>query len=181
MARRKGNTWYLGLMVGNEARSFTLSLDFLDRSLYFLEAGQVTQIGVVGQFADQADVMLPMDYVNARVLDESVATLSSTGVVTSRGQGTTALLVQRGDIAAGTAIGTFDSRSWIGDVNVPVSLVATMSDPVVSRRRQTMLFDLIHDATIFRVDADHGAVVEGARRFVPALLRALSSVEGRLE
>ena len=84
-------------------------------------------------------------------------------------------------LEAGTAIGTFDSRSWIGDVNVPVSLVATMSDPVVSRRRQTMLFDLIHDATIFRVDADHGAVVEGARRFVPALLRALSSVEGRLE
>jgi 3-oxoadipate enol-lactonase len=84
-------------------------------------------------------------------------------------------------LEAGTAIGTFDSRSWIGDVDVPVSLVATMSDPVVSRRRQTMLFDLIHDATIFRVDADHGAVVEGARRFVPALLRALSSVEGRLE
>ena len=83
-------------------------------------------------------------------------------------------------IEAGTAIGNFDSRSWIGDVDVPVSLVVTMNDPIVSRRRQTMLFDLIDDATVFRVDADHGAVVEGASRFVPALLRALSSVERRL-
>lgn len=83
-------------------------------------------------------------------------------------------------IEAGTAIGNFDSRSWIGDVDVPVSQVVTMNDPVVSRRRQTMLFDLINNADVFRVDADHGAVVEGARRFVPALLRALSSVERRL-
>lgn len=83
-------------------------------------------------------------------------------------------------IEAGTAIGNFDSRSWIGDVDVPVSLVVTMNDPIVSRRRQTMLFDLIDDATVFRVDADHGAVVEGASRFVPALLRALSSVERQL-
>lgn len=83
-------------------------------------------------------------------------------------------------IEAGTAIGNFDSRSWVGDVDVPVSLVVTMKDPIVSRRRQTMLFDLIEDADVFRVDADHGAVVEGARRFVPALIRALSSVERRL-
>ncbi|MFK8025546.1 MAG: alpha/beta fold hydrolase [Ilumatobacter sp.] len=83
-------------------------------------------------------------------------------------------------LEAGNAIGNFDSRPWIGDLDVPTSLVMTMRDPVVSRRRQTMLFDLIDDATVFRVDGDHGAVVEGARRFVPALLRALSSVEQRL-
>ena len=35
MARRKGNTWYLGLMVGNEARSFTLSLDFLEAGQHY--------------------------------------------------------------------------------------------------------------------------------------------------
>lgn len=80
--------------------------------------------------------------------------------------------------AAG-AIGTFDSTSWIGDVDVPVSLVVTMHDPVVSRRRQTMLFALIPGADVHRVDGDHGAVVEAADRFVPSLLRALSSVEQR--
>lgn len=82
-------------------------------------------------------------------------------------------------LEAGSAIGAFDSTSWIGDVDVPVSLVVTMSDPVVSRRRQTMLFESIPSADVHRVDGDHGAVVEAADRFVPSLLRALSSVEQR--
>ncbi len=83
-------------------------------------------------------------------------------------------------LEAGTAIGAFDSRPWIGDVDVPVSQIVTMSDPVVSRRRQTMLFDLIDSLDVFRVDGDHGAVVERADAFVPALLRALSSVTARM-
>ncbi len=82
-------------------------------------------------------------------------------------------------LEAGTAIGAFDSTQWIGDVDVPVSLVVTMSDPVVSRRRQTMLFELIPTADVYRVDGDHGAVVEAADQFVPSLIRALSSVEKR--
>jgi len=82
-------------------------------------------------------------------------------------------------LEAGTAIGAFDSTPWIGEIDAPVSLVVTMDDPVVSRRRQTMLFELIPTADVHRVDGDHGAVVEAADRFVPSLLRALSSVEKR--
>ena len=83
-------------------------------------------------------------------------------------------------LEAGTAIGAFDSTSWIGDVDVPTSLVVTMRDPVVSRRRQTLLFEALPDAEVFRVDGDHGAVVEQADEFVPTLIRAISSVEARL-
>ena len=83
-------------------------------------------------------------------------------------------------LEAGTAIGAFDSTRWIGEVDVPVSLIVTMDDPVVSRRRQTMLFELIPTADVYRVDGDHGAVVEAAEQFVPSLRRALSSVERRL-
>ena len=82
-------------------------------------------------------------------------------------------------LEAGSAIGAFDSTSWIGEVDVPVSLVVTMRDPVVSRRRQTMLFELLPSADVHRVDGDHGAVVEASDRFVPSLLRALSSLEQR--
>ncbi len=82
-------------------------------------------------------------------------------------------------LEAGSAIGAFDSKRWIGDIDVPVSLVVTMDDPVVSRRRQTMLFDLIRDADVYRVQGDHGAVVERAEQFAPSLLRALSSVHAR--
>jgi 3-oxoadipate enol-lactonase len=80
-------------------------------------------------------------------------------------------------LEAGTAIGAFDSTGWIGDVDVPVALVVTMQDRVVSQRRQTMLFDLIPDAVVARVDGDHDAVVE-SDHFIPALLRSLASIAG---
>jgi 3-oxoadipate enol-lactonase len=82
-------------------------------------------------------------------------------------------------LEAGTAIGAFDSTSWIGEVDVPTSLIVTMRDQVVSRRRQTMLFDALPAADAFRVDGDHGAVVERADQFAPTLVRAVASVEAR--
>jgi 3-oxoadipate enol-lactonase len=82
-------------------------------------------------------------------------------------------------LEAGTAIGNFDSTEWIGGVDIPVSLIVTMDDSVVSRRRQTFLFDAIPRAAAFRVEGDHGAAVEAPDQFVPALLRALTSLENR--
>jgi 3-oxoadipate enol-lactonase len=82
-------------------------------------------------------------------------------------------------LEAGTAIGAFDSTSWIGDVDVPTSLIVTMRDQVVSRRRQTLLFDALPAADVYRVDGDHGAVVERADQFAPTLVRAIASVEAR--
>jgi hypothetical protein len=40
---------------------------------------------------------------------------------------------------------------------------------------------MIPDAEAFRVDGDHDAVVSNADKFVPTLLRALDSVENRIE
>jgi len=80
-------------------------------------------------------------------------------------------------LEAGTAIGAFDSTPWIGDVDVPVAIIVTLRDPVVSRRRQTMLFEALPDAYVARIDGDHGAVVDSKEQFVPALMRSLSSIE----
>jgi len=82
-------------------------------------------------------------------------------------------------LEAGTAIGAFDSTPWIGDVDVPTSLIITMRDQVVSRRRQTLLFEALPDAEVYRIDGDHGAVVEEADQFSPALVRAVASVSAR--
>lgn len=84
-------------------------------------------------------------------------------------------------LEAGKAIGDFSSVDWIGDIEVPVSLIITMNDGVVSRRRQTRLFELIPDAHAFRIDGDHDAVVADSDQFVPALLRALMSIRNRRE
>lgn len=83
-------------------------------------------------------------------------------------------------LEAGKAIGSFTSEDWIGSLDVPSSLVVTMHDRVVSRRRQTMLFELIADADVHRIDGDHDSCVAEADQFVPALMRSLRSVRARL-
>jgi 3-oxoadipate enol-lactonase len=82
-------------------------------------------------------------------------------------------------LEAGRAIGRFNSREWIGDIDVPTSTLITMRDKVVPTRRQVRLFESIPKAEAFRVDGDHDAVVANAERFVPTLLRAVHSVVER--
>jgi 3-oxoadipate enol-lactonase len=82
-------------------------------------------------------------------------------------------------LEAGVDLGRFSSVPWIGEVDVPTSIVLTEHDPVVSPRRQQALADRIPGATVQRVQADHAAAVLGADRFVPALLAALRDVHQR--
>jgi 3-oxoadipate enol-lactonase len=87
----------------------------------------------------------------------------------------------RAVLEAGKALGGFSSTGWIGQVDVPTSIVATTRDQVVPLRRQARLMELIPDATVFRVDAKHDAAVSESDRFVPALRRAIESVRHRVE
>jgi pimeloyl-ACP methyl ester carboxylesterase len=82
-------------------------------------------------------------------------------------------------LEAGSAIGNFTSRAWIGEVDVPTSIIVTMRDGIVPMRRQVELFESIPGAEPFRVDGEHDAVVSRADRFVPTLLRAIASVTDR--
>ncbi|MBT7430961.1 MAG: alpha/beta hydrolase [Ilumatobacter sp.] len=82
-------------------------------------------------------------------------------------------------LEAGKAIGRFSSADWIGDVDVPTSVLITMTDRVIPLARQVKLFEMIAQAEAFRVDGDHDAAVAHADRFVPTLLRALDSVARR--
>jgi 3-oxoadipate enol-lactonase len=79
-------------------------------------------------------------------------------------------------LEAGRAIGGFSSKSWIGDVDVPTSVIVTMRDTVVPLHRQLDLFEAVPGAEAFRVDGDHDACIANADRFVPTLIRAVSSV-----
>lgn len=82
----------------------------------------------------------------------------------------------RAVLEAGRAIGQFSSGDWIGEIDVPASVLITLRDHVVPVRRQIALFEAIPDAEAFRVDGDHDVVVVGADRFVPILQRAVHSV-----
>ena len=84
-------------------------------------------------------------------------------------------------LEAGRAIGRFSSVGWISSIDVPVANVITMRDTVVPLERQTALYELIPGASVFRVDGAHDVVVANAERFVPTLLRAIDSVEQRVD
>jgi len=85
----------------------------------------------------------------------------------------------RAVLEAGRAIGNFSSREWVGDIDVPTSVVITMRDRVVPVRRQIRLFESIPDAEAFRVDGDHDACVSSPKLFAPTLIRACRSVVER--
>ena len=80
---------------------------------------------------------------------------------------------------AGAVISTFDSRRWIGEMNVPAAVVVTSRDKLLPPSRQRWLARQIHGATIYEADAGHSACVLRADVFRPALLAACASVASR--
>lgn len=82
-------------------------------------------------------------------------------------------------LEAGKSIGAFSSLDWLGEIDVPTSVVITMRDDVVPLERQAELFEMISGAEAFRVDGAHDAAVYNTERFVPTLIEAIASVESR--
>ena len=79
-------------------------LAFLFREFGFDTPGETADVVVVGQFEDQADVVLPFDYVSVTTLDPEVASVSSQGSLRTKSEGDTAMIATRDGINAGTAV-----------------------------------------------------------------------------
>lgn len=82
-------------------------------------------------------------------------------------------------LEAGAALGLYDSRKWLPEVNVPTAMVITTSDHVVATERQQELAALIPDVYVQTIDADHDAVYARAEEFVPMLVNACLNVASR--
>jgi pimeloyl-ACP methyl ester carboxylesterase len=78
------------------------------------------------------------------------------------------------DIAeAGRELGRFDSRRWIGSLDVPAAVIVTTKDRIVSPRKQRSLAAAL-GAKVFEAPVDHLEVVKPG--YVPALLEAVETV-----
>jgi 3-oxoadipate enol-lactonase len=75
-----------------------------------------------------------------------------------------------------SALGAFDSAAWVGDVDVPTSVVVTLRDKVIRTNRQRALADAIPHAHVFEVDGGHASLVTHADAFSAALLEACDAV-----
>jgi len=82
-------------------------------------------------------------------------------------------------LEAGAALGRYDSRKWLSHIDVPTSVVMTTNDHVVSPNRQKVLGELIPEAEVTTLAADHDAVYARAEEFVPLLVNACLSVHTR--
>ncbi len=78
-----------------------VALDFVQRNPR-LQPGQITDLAVIGDFADELGVRLPGSYVHFSSTD-SAASVSSAGRVTGLHDGFGAILVSRNDLQAATA------------------------------------------------------------------------------
>jgi 3-oxoadipate enol-lactonase len=83
-------------------------------------------------------------------------------------------------LEAGRSLGRFDSRPWIGEVDVPTAVVAVMGDTMVSPRRQVALARAIPGATVHPVQGDHTVCVVDPKQFRTVLLAACADVAGRV-
>jgi 3-oxoadipate enol-lactonase len=79
-------------------------------------------------------------------------------------------------LEAGNALGRFDARSWIGEIDVPAAVLVTTRDGVVHPARQLALARSIPGSSLFPVDGDHTVCVTNPGRFLPALHSALEAV-----
>ena len=80
---------------------------------------------------------------------------------------------------AAAAIMRFDSTPWIGEVDVPTSVVLTEWDRRVQPESQRRMAEQIPGARVFRVAGDHSVCVTAPERFVPTLLEACDSAVTR--
>lgn len=82
-------------------------------------------------------------------------------------------------LEAGAALGRFDSREWLPEVDVPTSVLVNLDDRVVKTHRQQKLAEAIRGSRVFEIDGDHDSVWARADQFVPALVEACLDVDRR--
>ncbi len=79
---------------------------------------------------------------------------------------------------AGQAIGSYNARRWIGEVDVPTTVLVTTRDRAISPAEQHRMADAIPSAEVQLLDDGHIACAR--REFGPALVRAVDGVVARI-
>lgn len=79
---------------------------------------------------------------------------------------------------AGQAIGSYSARRWIGEIDVPTTVMVTRRDRAIRPEAQLRMAAAIPGAIV--QDIDDGHMVCAKREFGPALVRGVHSVAERL-
>ena len=80
---------------------------------------------------------------------------------------------------AGRELGRFDSRPWLGSINLPFAVVITTRDEAVPVEKQRALADACR-AQVFEAPIRHMEITTRGADYNPALLDALESLRSRV-
>lgn len=84
----------------------------------------------------------------------------------------------RAILQASAACQEFDSSGWIDQIDIPTAVVVCSEDQIVPTARQRQLANVVRDATVLEIPADHLACVNRPTAFLPALDHALTTAIG---
>jgi len=76
---------------------------------------------------------------------------------------------------AGRELGRFDSRAWIGSLEIPAAVIVTRRDADVPPDRQRALAEAL-GARVYELDGAHLGVTTHPEQFNPLLLEALAAI-----
>jgi 3-oxoadipate enol-lactonase len=79
-----------------------------------------------------------------------------------------------------SALGSFNSADWIGDVDVPTSVVVTLRDKAIRTSRQHALARAIPHAAVFELDGGHVSLITKADEFSHVMVEACDAVRAEL-
>lgn len=81
-------------------------------------------------------------------------------------------------LQAGRALGAYDARPWIGQIDIPTAVVVTTRDRAIPPESQRLVADSIPGASLHRLVGGHTVCAQ--RGFAPPLVDACRSVARRL-
>ncbi|THV18767.1 alpha/beta fold hydrolase [Nocardioides caeni] len=78
------------------------------------------------------------------------------------------------------ALGRFDARPWLGEIDVPTAVVVTARDHAIPTARQRAMAAAIPGATVHEAPGGHASVVFDVHRWRPVFLAAVEAVVAEL-
>jgi 3-oxoadipate enol-lactonase len=81
---------------------------------------------------------------------------------------------------AATAIGSFSSHEWVGEIDVPTAVLINTEDRSVPTWRQRKLAEAVPAGRVWEVQGDHHVVVLDAERYAVTLIEACNWVRSNI-
>ncbi len=160
----------------NVSASPLVSLDFQSREPR-MNVGGGTHVVVVGNFADQTDVVLDPSYVTFQSTNSAVATISPLGQLAGLTQGTSILIVSAGGLQAATAVSVGVPTDTLGQTLYNVGLNTYPLAVALSSDGGTRQID-VHPVGDIDLTTDLSTAASGARYYVSNPAIATVSADG---